>query len=119
MGPRLVQVQGVAGAVAVYGNGNQGFYEDREGRLWGWGQNGSGNLGIPEDEDQASPSVPVFGLSGIVDAAIGGLHGFVIMPTGEGDKVFAWGWSFRGSLGGGNALIHTWAYRTPLLVQLP
>ena len=114
-----VQVAGATGAVAVYGNANQGFYEDREGRLRGWGQNGSGNLGIPEEEDQPSPLIPVFGLSGIIDASIGALHGFVIMPTSEGDKVFGWGWSFHGSLGGGSALIHTWAYRTPLLVQLP
>jgi len=114
-----VQVPGITDAVAVYGNGNQGFYEDVQGRLWGWGQNGSGNLGIPEDEDQPAPTVPVFGLSGVVDVAIGALHGFVIMPTSEGDKTFSWGWSFHGSLGGGTALIHTWAYRTPMLVQFP
>jgi hypothetical protein len=35
------------------------------------------------------------------------------------DQVFGWGWSFHGSLGAGPSAIHTWPYRTPLLVQLP
>lgn len=107
-------VMGVT-ANAVYANANQGFYEDAQGRLFGWGQNGSGNLGIPDDEDQPTPSVPVFGVSNVLDVGIGALQGFAM----RGTQVFAWGWSFHGSLGAGNSAIHTWAYRTPVLVQLP
>jgi alpha-tubulin suppressor-like RCC1 family protein len=102
-------------ARAVYANGNQGFYEDAQGRLLGWGQNGNGNLGIPDDEDQPAPTSPVFGLASVLDAAIGALQGFAM----RGDQVFGWGWSFHGSLGAGPSAIHTWPYRTPLLVQLP
>lgn len=110
-----VMVMGIIDARGVYANGNQGFYEDTQGRLWGWGQNGSGNLGIPDDEDQSSPSATVFGVSGVLDVGIGALQGFAM----RGTQVFGWGWSFHGSLGAGSSAIHTWPYRTPVLVALP
>jgi alpha-tubulin suppressor-like RCC1 family protein len=110
-----VLIDGVTDARAVYANGTQGFYEDPMGRLFGWGANGSGNLGIPDDEDQLAPSMPVFGISNVLDVGIGALHGFVL----RGDQVFGWGWSFHGSLGASTSAIHTWPYRTPLVVQLP
>lgn len=107
-------VANVTNAVAVYGNGNQGFYQDALGRLFGWGQNGNtANLGIPDSADQPTPTVPVFGLSELTDVAIGATHGYAM----KGTTVFAWGWSFHGSLGAGSSAIHTWGYRTPLLVQ--
>jgi alpha-tubulin suppressor-like RCC1 family protein len=110
-----VQIGGIADARAVYANGNQGFYEDALGRLLGWGQNGNGNLGIPEDADQSVPSSPVFGIASVLDVAIGALQGFAL----RGDQAFGWGWSFHGSLGVGPSAIHAWPYRTPLIVQLP
>jgi alpha-tubulin suppressor-like RCC1 family protein len=110
-----VAIAHVADARAVYANGNQGFYEDPAGRLLGWGQNGSGNLGIPEDDDQPAPSSPVFGVTGVLDVSIGPLQGFAL----RGAQEFGWGWSFHGSLGAGPSAIHTWPYRTPLLVQFP
>jgi alpha-tubulin suppressor-like RCC1 family protein len=111
-----VEVPGITGAVAVHANGNQGFYEDAQGQLWGWGQNGNfGNLGIPQEGDLPGPSVPVFGIEGVVDVAIGPLHGVVLDATGT---LFAWGWSFEGSLGGGDSTIDTWGYRIPILVEL-
>lgn len=110
-----VQVPGITGAVAVHANGNQGFYEDTQGQLWGWGQNGNtGNLGIPQEGDQAAPSVSVFGISAVLDVAIGPLHGFALDAAGT---LFAWGWSFEGSLGGGDSTINAWGYRIPILVE--
>lgn len=114
--PSPVVVPGVTDAVAAYASGNQGFYADPPGRLWGWGQNGSGNLGIPDDEDQPQPTTAVFGVMGIVDAVIGPLQGFALDSTGT---VFGWGWSFQGSLGAGAAAISTWGYRIPILVPVP
>lgn len=114
LGP--VEVPGIAGAVAVHANGNQGFYEDAEGQLWGWGQNGNtGNLGIPQEGDRPAPSVPVFGLEAVVDVTIGPLHGVALDAAGT---LFAWGWSFEGSLGGGDSTINAWGYRIPILVEL-
>jgi alpha-tubulin suppressor-like RCC1 family protein len=110
-----VQIGGIADARAVYANANQGFYENALGQLLGWGQNGNGNLGIPENEDQPAPASPVFGIASVLDVAIGALQGFAL----RGDQAFGWGWSFHGSLGAGPSAIHAWPYRTPLLVQLP
>lgn len=110
-----VAIEGISDAHGVYANGNQGFYEDERGQLWGWGQNGSGNLGIPENGDMPAPSAPVFGIADVLDVAIGSTQGFARVD----DQVFAWGWSFHGSLGAGASAIHTWPYRTPLRVQLP
>jgi alpha-tubulin suppressor-like RCC1 family protein len=111
-----VEVPGVTGAVAVHANGNQGFYEDAQGQLWGWGQNGNtGNLGIPQEGDLPAPSVPVFGIAAVIDVAIGPLHGVVLDAAGT---LFAWGWSFEGSLGGGDSTINAWGYRIPILVEL-
>jgi len=31
--------------------------------------------------------------------------------------VFSWGWSFQGSLGGGEGTIDLWSYRVPTLVM--
>ena len=101
-------------AVAVYANGNQSFFEDAQGRLWGWGQNGQGNLGIPLEADQPQPTAPVFGVEGVLDVAIGPLHGFARQRDGV---ILAWGWSFEGSLGGGDTIIPRWGYRIPVLVQ--
>ncbi|ACY14543.1 protein of unknown function DUF1111 [Haliangium ochraceum DSM 14365] len=79
-----VVLAGVDDAFAVYANGNQGFYEDGAGQLWGWGQNGAtGNLGIPAEGDVAVPSAPVFGIRGVVDVAIGALHGVVVDGAAE------------------------------------
>lgn len=111
-----IAVPGIAGAVAVHANGNQGFYEDAQGQLWGWGQNGNfGNLGIPQEGDLPSPSAPVFGIASVVDVAIGALHGVALDAAGT---LFAWGWSFEGSLGGGDSTINAWGYRIPILVEL-
>lgn len=110
-----VMIMGVTDARAVYANGNQGFYEDPQGRLFGWGQNGNGNLGTAEDGNQPFPSTPVFGINNVLDVGIGALQGFAL----RGTQVFGWGWSFHGSLGAGSSAIHTWPYRTPVLVQLP
>jgi alpha-tubulin suppressor-like RCC1 family protein len=110
-----VAIAGITDARGVYANGNQGFFENAAGQLYGWGQNGTGNLGIPDDDDQPSPSTPIFGLTGVLDVAIGALQGFAM----KGDQAFGWGWSFHGSLGAGTSAIHTWPYRTPLLVAFP
>lgn len=101
--------------VAVHASGNQSFIEDARGRLWGWGQNGFGNLGTPIQDDLLTIQAPVFGLEGLTDAVIGPLHGFA---RASEEVILAWGWSFEGSLGGGDSIINRWGYRIPVLVQL-
>lgn len=106
----------VSGAIAVYGGGNQSFIEDGRGRLFGWGQNFSGNLGLIDDGNMPAPTEPVFGVEDTVSVAIGALQGLALRRDG---RAFAWGWSFEGSLGGGEGVINRWGYRVPILIALP
>ncbi len=101
---------------AVYAHANQSFVLRTDSKLYGWGQNLNGTLGIANEEDVSTPNDPVFGLEDVRGAAIGALHGIAQTST---DEVFAWGWSFEGSLGSGGDTIDRWAYRVPLLVDLP
>lgn len=104
-------------AVAVYANGNQSYLETADGRLWGWGQNGSvGSLGVSIDGDLDEPVESVFGLSGVLDLGVGALHSVTL---DSGGQAYAWGWSYEGSLGGGDGLINIWGYRIPILVSAP
>lgn len=106
-------IPAVSGAQFVYANGNQSFFEDEDGMLWPWGQNINGSLGIPSEDDRATPDTSVFGLSDLVDVAIGPLQGHAMTADGT---VFSWGWSFEGSLGGGASTINRWSYRIPILL---
>ncbi len=98
----------------VRANGNQSFLFAANGRAYGWGQNGSGNLGIPADFNPTRPGEPVFGIENISDLGIGVLQGVALRADG---RVFSWGWSFQGSLGGGSSIIDRWGYRIPVLVE--
>lgn len=106
----------ISGMVAVYASGNQSFTEDADGLVYGWGQDINGNLGRISDEEAVAPTEPVFGVSDSISVGIGALQGLVTRRDG---RIFSWGWSFEGSLGGGDSIINRWAYRVPILVELP
>ncbi|MBQ0730546.1 MAG: hypothetical protein KBT75_07590 [Oleispira antarctica] len=55
-------------------------------------------------------------MENVTDLGNGALHTLAIRNDGS---VFSWGWSFEGSLGGGESTIHRWTYRLPLLVSIP
>lgn len=98
----------------VLAEANQSFVYDDSAHIYGWGQNGLGNLGVPEEDDLASPVSPVFGLENLIDVGIGALHSVALRADG---RVFAWGWSFQGSLGAGDSSINAWSYRIPVIVE--
>lgn len=100
----------------VYANGNQSFVLREDARIYGWGQNLRGTLGTAAESDRATPGDPVFGLEGVTSAGIGALHGVARTLNGE---VFTWGWSFEGSLGGGEGTINRWTYKIPIIVTFP
>lgn len=103
-------------AIAVWANGNQSFAQRSDGKVYPWGQNMLGTLGIEEDDNVEQPNSPIFGLENVADLGNGALHTLAIRNDGT---VFSWGWSFEGSLGGGKSTINRWAYRLPLLVSIP
>jgi alpha-tubulin suppressor-like RCC1 family protein len=103
-------------AVAVWAKGNQSFAQRSDGKIYPWGQNMLGTLGVEQDGNVEEPSSPIFGLENVADLGNGALHTLAIRNDGE---VFSWGWSFEGSLGGGESTIHRWAYRLPILLSIP
>ena len=74
------------------------FVITENGDLYGWGSNWSGQLGIGNTENQASP-VKVTGVSNVEDIYCGTRSTFVKTKTGE---VYAFGSNMYGQLGIGN-----------------
>ena len=74
------------------------FVITENGDLYGWGSNWSGQLGIGNTENQASP-VKVTGVSNVEDIYCGTSSTFVKTKTGE---VYAFGYNRYGRLGIGN-----------------
>ncbi|NRB41416.1 MAG: chromosome condensation regulator RCC1 [Pseudomonadales bacterium] len=101
--------------IAIWAKGNQSFAQRSDGKIYPWGQNMLGTLGIEQDGDVEQPGSPIFGLENVADLGNGALHTLAIRNDGE---AFAWGWSYEGSLGGGKSTIHRWAYRLPLLLSI-
>lgn len=122
--------QPVSGVRAVFANGNTSFavVAAPEGeQLWGWGQNFNGQLAIARTTNQewlgrriviytdAEPPTYLDQVASFDSIGVGATH--VIARAKSGD-VFAWGWSFRGSLGV-PTLANAWAQTIALEVTLP
>lgn len=99
---------------AIWAKGNQSFIQREDGNIYPWGQNMLGTLGIEKDGDIAQPDSPITGLDNVIDLGNGALHTLAMRSDGE---FFTWGWSFEGSLGGGESTANLWSYRVPLLVS--
>lgn len=101
----------------VYANGNASYVRDAAGRLYQWGMygitNGNGKTSYPNLRE---PTHIQDTLSGIRDFVMGQLHNVAIRDDGA---LLSWGWSFEGSLGGGENVSNTWMYNTPVVLSLP
>ncbi|UQA58957.1 RCC1 domain-containing protein [Polyangium aurulentum] len=109
-------VVGLAGAVAVFADGNYSFAVRGDGSAVGWGQNFNGQLGIGGDDtvDRSAPDAPL-AMPSVLEIDPGATHAIGEAPDGA---IYTWGWSTNGSLGRPN-LLNNWAYPTPGLVTLP
>lgn len=116
----------LTGIDSIAGDGFVSLALDDKGVVYAWGMGSLGQLGQGllgnGDRDLANRSVasPVY-----VDPADKSVFDVVEIEVGAGGpafawtkahKLFGWGWSFQGSLGGGTSLINAWAYTTPFLV---
>lgn len=66
-----------------------------DGSVWGWGWNGSGQLGDGTTVDRHTPTL-VAGLSDVVAVSAGVYHSLAVTSDGA---VWAWGWNGFGMLG--------------------
>ncbi|MFQ3231975.1 RCC1 domain-containing protein [Reinekea sp.] len=102
-------------AIAVWAKGNQSFVQRSDGKVYPWGQNMLGTLGIEQDGNVETPNSAVFGLENVIDLGNGALH---TLALNADNQFFSWGWSFEGSLGGGESTINAWTYRLPLFLSI-
>ena len=90
-------VPGISTAVLVGAGGHHSFAALSDGSLFGWGENGSGNLGDGTTTDRYSP-VLISGMTNVV-ALAGGVH-HSLAVAGDG-TVWSWGDNYHGQIGDG------------------
>ena len=92
-----IQVPGLIGVVAISAGSFHTLALKADGTVWGWGDNGVGQLGDGTFGQHPSP-VQVSGLSGITAIFTGHAHSFAIARDGT---VYGWGYNTYGELGDG------------------
>lgn len=111
-----VQVNGLAGAIAVAAGVNHAVALKSDGTVWAWGNNGSGQLGIAVTTlaYRATPA-QVNGLS-MVTAISAGFGYTLALRTGG--TVWAWGNNSNGQLGNGRTTNSTSPVQVPGLQNI-
>jgi alpha-tubulin suppressor-like RCC1 family protein len=89
--PAPVQVNGLAGVVAVATGGTHSVALTNDGVLWAWGDNQYGQLGV--GTPQPPPITPVSDLAGTVAMAVGPYNSLALKGDGS-----VWQWGAAGSL---------------------
>jgi alpha-tubulin suppressor-like RCC1 family protein len=95
--PELVDVplDGTGGFVRVAARGNQSFALRSDGRVYAWGDNTYGALGLGNTPTQRVPA-RIIGLGKIVDIAAGERHGLALAQDAT---IWSWGQNRHGELG--------------------
>jgi hypothetical protein len=101
--PNPVRVPGLRGMTGVAGGWYHSLAVKQDGTVWGWGQNGSGQLGDGTNTDRKVP-VQVVGpngqgfLTGVIAVAASSLCSLAVKQDGT---VWGWGYNGYGQLGDG------------------
>ena len=115
--PKLLPWSTDKQAKHVYANGNSSYVIKVDGKVYPWGMYGeSGPNGRPSYVNLAEPSDKLPSLTQVVDMGVGALHQ---LAKREDGGIFSWGWSFEGSLGGGETVSNIWMYNTPIALKFP
>jgi len=93
--------QGVGPIVAVSGGGFHSLALDRDGRVWAWGANGYGQLGVGDKTDRPIP-VQLSTMGQVTAVAAGFGHSLALKDDGS---VWAWGMNSYGGQIGDNTII--------------
>lgn len=104
-GPNVSRNHGVPtkildGAASVYASNNNGYALKKDGTLWAWGDNSSGDIGDGTNEDRLSP---VRVLDRVAQAAAGWNH---VLARRTDNTLWAWGGNISGQLGNGESLFY-------------
>lgn len=101
--PRLQPgiVSGLSDVVAIAAGKEYSLAVRRDGTVWGWGSNGSGQLGIGTSGGTQTTPVQAVGLTNVIAVAAGESHSLALRRDG---MVFAWGFNVGGVLGLGSGV---------------
>lgn len=100
--------------IAAGGNSSQLVGED--GKMYAWGTWGSMVNGKVSYENLPVPEARLNDVGALSEAAMGAMHSVARDAKGN---VFAWGWSFEGSLGIGKTALSPWMYNIAERIELP
>jgi len=92
--PNLENIVEIASGV------NHSLVLDSQGRVWGFGYNGHGQLGLNDDEHTTTPTL-VPNLDNVIAIACGSDHSLVLDNKG---RVWGFGYNFHGQLGLGDKI---------------
>jgi alpha-tubulin suppressor-like RCC1 family protein len=95
-----VKVSGLPKIKAIAASGEHSMALTEDGRVYAWGENGSGVLGDGSYDDRSSP-VEVRGLYNIIAIASGGYFSMALSSDGS---VWTWGDNSHGQLGNGGTV---------------
>jgi alpha-tubulin suppressor-like RCC1 family protein len=96
--PVPAKVLQLTNAVAISAGGNHSMALKKDGTVWTWGSNYSGQLGYGNDNWSKVPK-QVKGLTGVIAISAGQRHSMALKKDGT---VWIWGYNDFGSLGNGN-----------------
>ena len=100
---RPARITGLPTIAAVDVGGMSSFAVSATGRVYAWGYNGDGELGLGDTTDRATPTL-VPGLTGVVRVSAGLNHALALTSDGS---VYAWGINDNGQLGTGSRVSST------------
>jgi hypothetical protein len=104
---------GVTSFTAIAAGGNHSLALTSSGRVFAWGDNSSGQLGIGTTISSSFPVPVTLGAMITISAiAAGQAHSLALTPNGQ---MFAWGSNYSGQLGNGS----TTNSSSPVVVLLP
>lgn len=95
-----VPTQVLDGAAAVYASNNNAYALRKDGTLWAWGGNSSGDIGDGTIQDRLSP-VPV--LDQVEQVCVGWNH---VLARRTDGTLWTWGANLSGQLGSGESLFY-------------
>jgi RCC1 and BTB domain-containing protein len=91
--------------VQITCNHSSSFVVTSTGKVYSWGQNSSGQLGIGSTQQQLQPFIVVFPHCQFIKKLVGG-YSHVMALTDNG-HIYSWGGNNHGQLGNGSRVIYT------------